>query len=256
VFSKRNIGHLPNVFFHSLILNVLYPLFKVDQLIFWTKIWPTSQYGMCTIYKINQGVWVGSVWFTRLKIVIKMSHSKIWNVQLKFRFWWPKVGTINNTQTIVHCRMMEKISRKFNQIVKATLDFEKEKNERNMLTTLFHFFLWYHWSINFALMFHEKPSLPFLLLFPLNFVSSCVKVLHCSWQTANAMSLWNDGVMNGKTCKVMAQQSERCLWHNDGRMHRTTKWKDTVKLCNKKLAQKNDCKVCTKQMAGEFGLEN
>jgi hypothetical protein len=55
-----------------------------------------------------------------------MSHSKIWNVQLKFHLWWPKVGSIDNTQTIVHCSMVDKISRKFNQIVTATLDFEKE----------------------------------------------------------------------------------------------------------------------------------
>jgi hypothetical protein len=109
-------------------------------------------------------------------------------------------------------------------------------------------------------LFHEKPTLPFLLLFPLNFVSHCARVLHCSncsncwWQTANTMSLWNDGVMNGKTCKVMVQQSERCLWHNDGRVHRTTTWKDTVKLCNKKIAQKNDCKVCTKQCEESLDL--
>ncbi len=102
-------------------------------------------------------------------------------------------------------------------------------------------------------MFHNKHALPFLLLFPLNFVSRCERVLHSWkfwnrwWQTANTMSLWNGGVMNGKTWKVMVQQSERCLWHSNGRTHRTTTWKDTVKLCNKNLAQKNDSKVCTKQ---------
>jgi hypothetical protein len=68
------------------------------------------------------------------------------------------------------------------------------------------------------------------------------------------MSLWNDGVMNGKTCKVMVQQSERCLWHNDGKTHRTTTLKDIVKLCNKKLAQKNDSKVCTKQWQESLDL--
>ncbi len=65
-----------------------------------------------------------------------MSHSKIWNIQFKCHFWWPKVGSIDNTQTIVHCSMMDKISRKFNQIVKATLDFEKEY-VNNIIFTFF-----------------------------------------------------------------------------------------------------------------------
>lgn len=115
----------------------------------------------------------------------------------------------------------------------------------------FHFLVWHHWSINFALLYHEKLALPFLLLFPLNFISCYARVLHCSncwWQTTNTMLLWNDGVMNGKTCKVMVQQSERCL------TYRATTWKDTVKLCNKKFAKKYDNEVCTKQWQERLDL--